>query len=526
MFNILWIEDEFGKIEDIGPELAKIPGVSLTVLLLDVAVGKNLPNIKIIKESRRSLTIADVWKRLHDAYNLSRPWLVITDLKLDPVRNDPNVYLIGDYEAAGVNLTLLLTKYTHCRNIIWLTNYGENVLNNIEDLVISTWTGGQVKVVSFPRTFLVDKTDCGEELPQLIEYLTVKAVEKLIETKAVYRVEASRIAGLFRLLASDSLQHFFSKPARLGFEKFEEAKRSLAAYELIPYYDPPMSFSTWLRAWNPEGSELDSVAIGDEEKLARELTMVLGRHLWGMAVSELPELLIYAAREHSVSEDLLNFDNIMADISALLLAENIVIGPIARSLLICALGNSLQNAQQYKSESSEIFLTTCRTAEAIYLLIGNEVADFRKNYEDMMDKGENSRLRGIHLVNSAIDSLNQLNEAQQSGKPKAHGWGNWGYAALMWNNETKLPRAFRVGKNDFTPFSAGTLKQEVQTGKFEFIEDQLRLFENLAAKWNKSGVMSVFRLPLVRAEDLALRTPMAKKTEPTEAEKSGAEVFS
>lgn len=505
MFNILWVEDEVGWVEELGPTLAKIPGVSLTVLLLDTASGVNIPGIRIIEVGRENLTIDVVWKHLQAAFNLYHPWLVITDLKLDPVLKDPNTYEVGGHKAAGINLTLHLIQKTDCRNIIWLTNYSLAVLSNIGNLVISTWRRGQVKIIFFPRTFVVDKTNCEREMPELIEDMTKEAVSRLLKSKAIYHIEGSRIALLFRLLlSSGSVAHFFTTSATrsaVHLEAFEEAKQKLRDFDLIPFHDPPMSFPAWLMAWDPHGPLLEALVKEDARVYAEHLVGVLGRSLWGMTVSELPELLHYTAREHNVNTDLLDINQI--DLIGSDIPEGIVVGPIARNLLVCALGNSLQNAQRY-GNGAKVFLGCHLTPKAIYLIVGNEVDDFDKTFDGIIEKGKNKQLRGIHFISSAIDGLNQLHE-QQSRNPEMEGWGSWGYATFAWNNESKRVRSFQS-----EAFSTGNLKQN---GEGTFEDEILKLYSVLGEKWDRSGVMSVFHLPLVRTVDLAQRTPSPEPVE-------------
>jgi hypothetical protein len=511
MFNILWIEDELKPVEQLAPILAKMPGLSLSVLLFAKGIIRNdLAGVEAggvdieIIDTNQTMNLEEFWQFVVKAYEKINPWLVITDLRLPEVTPAYQIKTKqGMLPAAGVNLTQLLFERTSCRNIIWLTQHGSAVVR-MPTFVVRDWEKGGVNIISFPQTFVVDKTNIETHIPGLIVDLTERLLDQ-VRSLLNYRIEASKIAGLFRLLSSDSLKHFFTKPSS-DSSAFEQTKRKLDAYDLIPYNDPPITFSTWLRAYHSNGQLLESLRREDDlDGFARSLAIVLGEHLWGMAISELEEFFIYASRHNNVNTELLDLTLITSPQAP----ANMVIGPIARSLLICALGNVVQNAQQHGREGAKIKCWSQTGSEAIYLVIANEVNDFGVFHSQMTDKITNKRLRGIQLARSSIDGLNQLHEGQQSAELEGDEWGRWGYRTVAWDNDRARVLFFGSpnGGDDENAINfsrTGYLHSREQEFLFE-------LCSSFGREWNTSGVMSIFRLPLVCSEDLAQRSPRERE---------------
>jgi hypothetical protein len=499
MFKVLWIEDQRKYVLDLAPKLSSIPGVSLKVLLFAPDGGYPIPGLIPVGDlfSHGRLSIEAAWQLVAEAYRAFTPWLVIVDLRLDTVEDVftlPKDTAVKDDEeevfaAQGIVLTRKLYEATQCRNVVWLTNYGEDVLDRCYSYVVDKES--EPTVIAFPRTYVVSKQLADETLVTLVSRLTSGVLAEIRETNAERRIKHLQIVRLFDLLFScaDSVTHYFRYADTT--EKLESRKCQLANSELLPYESPPVCFSTWLRARQREGDiYLEDVDLSNRMMFADQMSVVLSEHLWGMRVEEAFELIRVVAVSGGGKSIEMKDSNI-----AVASADPRVVGPIARERFICALQNAIGNAVQNTPNGGRIVLSTVRKEHAIYLLLMNSIANEEETKACIEERAINGRLHGIQLIRSAIKELNRLHPFQT----KNDEFGAWGFKLLVGGKSLHQPIPEDLQTDsERNWFSAGVSMPEVK--------DMCS-----ALGWGQSAVVAAFRMPLVAAEDLALRSPGTAK---------------
>lgn len=487
MFNILWVEDESGSVEDVAPAVVAMD-TSLSVLLFGDDHGISIPGVQVSvvpgTTSGGKVSMQTAWLRLFEHYQQVKPWLVIMDLQLIGIETDFKLSTsIGELPVAGVVLTQRLFRETDCRNVIWLTRYGPDVVSQTDLFVVDVFNG--TEVISFPLTYVLQKDASGDRLKQLVFAIRDGALVRLRETNAICRIDAPRIASLFKLLFrhAGTVKHYFLANG----QELKDRVRQLSNFDLLRYNDPPMSFGAWVRAWRSEGQKcLDDVTDENAQEFRPDLVRLLGESLWGMRVQTLPDLVRFALGPETAKS---------VDLSRIEVLSNShmekVIGPVARGLFMLAVQNAVQNA--LRRCSGRPWVGCFSHDDGIDLLVVNKVRDSDQVRSMFITKAARGELSGVRQIREAIQELNQLHEFQGASKLR---FGGWGFSILVDGMPLYhcLPEDLQT-ESERNWFAAGvSLTSVVELCARRGFDQQ-------------NTVAAVFRLPLVTVGDLAERSP-------------------
>jgi hypothetical protein len=448
--------------------------------------------------------------------------LETVDTTFPPLETDT-----GDKTAAGAELTKRLSRETDCRNVLWLSQWGSDVVSRPTKLVIDVELGKlyNAKVISFPRTFVLHKDKSSAELCRLIRSLTEGAITRLQQTDAISLVQPSRITQLFTTFfkGTGSVKHYFDL-----FQDADELQRrrlSLGKFDLLTHQDPPMTFSTWLRAYKrPDQLDLHEFEVKDTTKFVQDLIRSLGDHLWGLRVRDLPGLVRRAIGESDAKKvDLSQLDELASSTS------DKVIGPVVRQRLITAVVNAIQNAMQNTPPEGRVWLE-CRRHEgnnALDFLVLNEVANADEVRRELDARAQHRSLRGITEIRAIIEELNDLHPKQatmrhrracsnmasgggtrgekEAVEDKAICFGAWGLLLLVSGKAVYAKvKAISVSGNEETGREASRF--DTQDGEEWFrtgvsmsdLEEACRNDDEL-----RNTVVLAIRMPLVTHEELS-----------------------
>jgi hypothetical protein len=426
MLQVLWLEDEARWLERFAPVFASLNDVSTQVLFFGDRTEDYPPlNITDIPDCKDNGKLA--WKRAYELVKATvkkvRPWLIIVDLKLDSVLMDDEVRHLGELHAPGINLTLELFADMGMQGFIWLTQY-DNVMDHAADLATDPWPhSSNVGILRFPRTYVLDKTVMrGGTGADLLRILTKGAIDELRKTKALNKIQPSRITRLAELLLSvkGSLKHYVQEMNKSGVDG-DRFRENLAFFDLLPNHYPPLSFATWCRTFDPEEKSFDTVTRisgdGTAEEVAKNLAALMGNSLWGMKVAELAELLTEAIDPRHTG----TLGEIQSRLRTLDAGEK-VIGPVIRDSILSALDSAVQNAVRHCGNLC-LELLEGKEASALYLMVSNDTEDVSSTRRELARRDERKDLRGIHYIGSAIRELNSVHPCQTGSQGLGQQWG-------------------------------------------------------------------------------------------------------
>ena len=375
MLPVLWVEDEETEVAKYALDiLDRIEGIEIHFLNVGrEPLGSPFPGIvpHEVPECKEcgGATLDVVSRALCAKYREIQPWLVLMDLAIDSIKNESPVFTLNGKVVPGVNLTLALYEQFGIQNIVFLSNYGQDILNDLKFNFTET-REREFSVLRWPKTYFLAKSDLVGRAPglQILEDLTKGAMTRLKNEGAIDLVPASQVQALFQLVSShrSSLFHYVNDACRQGDGKLS---RKFLNFELLAAHNPRLSVATWL--WAQHGFttryNLNQLHNLNPRELTAKLEGLLADGFWGMLVGRFVERL----RDENTSNPVRRTSDSLklgSTLSTLRFDER-VIGPIAQAAFWPAVRNAIENALK----EGDTTIDCVPSANALYLFIRNTV---------------------------------------------------------------------------------------------------------------------------------------------------------
>jgi hypothetical protein len=499
MLPVLWIEDEEQSLNNFAGIVLSIGNIALHVLYVGkkplegkTQLESEYPSMHIdeIPECRPDgVSLEYLGERVCKKYGSVQPWMVLMDLWLDSLTDEPSATLVGSFKAPGIALILRLYEECGAQNIVSLSMYGREICQPLCRSKIEKRYIAGVQVVGWPETYFLAKDALQlQEGTEILRQLTNGALDRLRRESAIDMIPASSIQELFWFVhRRSSLSHFVIDICKAG-------SRALwidfLKYPLLPGHTPLLSIATWLLAWHNVSLPYDPQVL-DTEQFTIDLETYLSKGMWGMDIPEFARHLCTEAQSYSDDGDKYDKDALSSKLLTLQQSDR-VIGPMARGTFWQVVRDALENARTFRP-----VIEVAMDGNAIYLFICNPLsipADEMANR--LYQKANDGELHGIASMRAAVHRLNSLHGAQSETNDL---FGRWGFGILIdgdLQRGTCIPVERRIPREDRYAFIAG--------GDMSRAEQICR-----EMGWGTNAFIAAFRLPLVLPNELAQITGVA-----------------